>query len=274
MTAPTLTPQAQPPQDDPFRYGWRWIKRPQPDGTEEFEQVPLTLEDLLHPEEDDFIVQTSDHQDWCRYLADVFAARVAADPTAVVLFDVRVAWDVPGLRAHGPDVAVYFGVRERKNWSTFDVATEGTRPALIVEVTSPSTVANDLAIKLVHYARAGVPFYVIVDTVGTEGTAGPRLLGYRLVEGRYQPLPLDERGWLWLEPVRVWLGVADGAPVCYDEAGRPLGDYTAVTAALESAQERVADAEARAAEEAAARTEAEARLQEALAELRRLRGES
>lgn len=40
------------------------------------------------------------------------------------------------------------GVRAHQNWSTFDVAAEGVRPALIVEITSPETRMLDLALKL------------------------------------------------------------------------------------------------------------------------------
>ena len=92
--------------DDPFRIGWRHIRHEQPDGTEAWERVPLTLEDLLHPQEEDFIVQNRLHQLLMEYLRTVFAAQLADDPSAVVLADVRVAWDVPGLEAHGPDIAV------------------------------------------------------------------------------------------------------------------------------------------------------------------------
>jgi Uma2 family endonuclease len=101
------------------------------------------------------------------YLYDVFGARLADDPTAVVLHDVRVAWDVPGLKAHGPDLAVIFGIRERenKNWSTFNVAAEGVRPTLIVEVTSPETAALDRSAKLEEYNLARVPLYVIIDAL-------------------------------------------------------------------------------------------------------------
>ena len=44
-------------KDDPFRYGWRYVRRVQPDGTTVIDQIPLTFEDLLYPEEDDFVVQ-------------------------------------------------------------------------------------------------------------------------------------------------------------------------------------------------------------------------
>lgn len=61
-------------------------------------------------------------------------------------------------------------------------------------------------------------------------------------------------------PARVWLGIQDEALACYDEAGRPLGDYRAPAAA----EQARAGAEARATLEARLR---------AAAELRRRRGE-
>ena len=37
-----------PPETDPFRYGRRLVPRPTPDNPHNLEQVPLTLEDVLH----------------------------------------------------------------------------------------------------------------------------------------------------------------------------------------------------------------------------------
>jgi hypothetical protein len=56
----------------------------------------------------------------------------------------------------------------------------------------------------------------------------------------------------------LWLGVEQGRPRCYDEAGQPIPDYLEQTAARLAAEAR---AEA-----------AEARLRDLEAELRRLRG--
>ena len=157
MTTPAEAIAAPPAgqaaaQADPFRYGWRYVRRRLPDGGEVFEQVPLTLEDLLHPEEGDQVPQSRHHQRICRYLVDALEARLASDPTAVVLEDVRIAWDVPDLKPHGPDIAVVFGVHDQRNWSTFDVAQEGVRPTLIIEVTSPETRVNDFVTKRDEYA--------------------------------------------------------------------------------------------------------------------------
>jgi len=219
MTAPTTIAPIQQPPDDPFRYGWRYVRRISAADNLEFAQIPLTLEDVLHPQEGDFIVHSEAHERRNRYLYDVFGARLAGDPGAVILHDVRVAWDIPGLKAHGPDLAVILGIRERKNWSTFDVAIEGVRPALIVEITSPETAALDRSAKLEQYTRARVPLYIIVDTLAYEGVPRLLILGYRQGPQGYQPLAPNERGWLWLDVVRVWLGVADNEIVCYDEAG-------------------------------------------------------
>jgi len=144
MTIPTPEPitsahPAETVEADLFRYGWRHVQRELPDGTVDIDQIPLTLVDLLHPEAGDQVPHSFDHQRRMRYLCNVLAARLARDPTAVVLDDVRIAWDVPDLKPHGPDIMVIFGVRERKNWSTFHVADEGTRPTVIIEVTSPDT---------------------------------------------------------------------------------------------------------------------------------------
>jgi Uma2 family endonuclease len=276
MAAPTIEVLSAPPTDaqqrpDPFRYGWRYVKHIRSDGTEEFEQVPLTLEDVLHPEVGDFIVHNEAHERRNLYLYDVSRARLADDPTAVVLHDVRIAWNVPGLRAHGPDLAIIRGVREHRNWSTFDVAEEGVRPELIIEVTSPETAAVDRSNKLEEYALAGVPFYVIVDTVVHEGRRRLLLVGYQLTPDGYRVLPPNERGWLWLAPIRAWLGIADDEIVCYDETGQPLGDYRELAAALATAEQRAALA-ARQAREAEQRAEAaEARVRELEALVARLR---
>jgi Uma2 family endonuclease len=286
-TTYTLVTIREGSDDDPFRFGWRHVRHEQPDGTETWERVPLTLEDVLHPQEEDFIVQNAAHARRQRYIADVFSIRLADDPTAVVLADVRVAWDVPGITAHGPDIAVILGVKQIRDWGTFDVAEEGVRPILIVELTSPSTASLDRSNKLEEYDLVGVETYIIVDSVTRGGVTTLRLLGYTLTPAGYRVLPPNERGWLWLDVVRVWLGITDNEVVCYDEAGQPLGDYVAVSEALRAetraralAEHQVrAEAEARvlaeqqAEAEATARALAEERLRQLEAELARLRAE-
>jgi Protein of unknown function (DUF820). len=217
-----------------------------------------------------------------------------------VLSDVRIAWDVPDLRPHGPDVMVIPGIAERQDWSTFDAAVEGARPALIIEITSPETRVNDLKRKVAHDARAGVAQYVIVDRIGRGGARRVRLLDYRLAGGVYRRRAPDAAGRVHLAIANLWLGVAGDHVVCYDERGAAFGDYATVVRQAAAAEERAqreamaraeaeeraqreaaareaeararAEAEEQARREAAARAELEARMRDLEAELRRLRG--
>ncbi|MGC9040953.1 MAG: Uma2 family endonuclease, partial [Roseiflexus sp.] len=99
-------PAADAPAEDPFRYGWRFVPRPTPDDPHHLEQAPLTLEDVLHPETGDFIVHSDRHETDRMYLTAVLRARLETSGAAIVLSDVRIAWDIPDLRPHGPDVMV------------------------------------------------------------------------------------------------------------------------------------------------------------------------
>jgi Uma2 family endonuclease len=254
---PTPLPQGPAPEADPFRYGWRYVRREQPDGTVTWDEVPLTLEDVLHPREGDVIVQNTVHDDDWFYLGTVIKARCAVIPGAKVFRDVGINWDVPGLRHHSPDITVVFGVRSgRERWSTFDVAEEGVRPTLIIEVVSPNTRAVDVETKVDHYHRARVPFYVIVDREREEGP--PRLIGYRYAPAGWVELAPDGQGRLSLDPVGLLLGTRGNRVVLYDaQTGEELGDYLQVTQARQAAEARAQTAEARAQEEAAARRAAE-----------------
>jgi colicin import membrane protein len=301
-TDPIQTSLVTAADGDPFRYGWRFVLRPTPDNPHHLEQVPLTLEDVLHPEVGDFIVHNDRHETDRIYLTEVLRARLESSGVAIVLTDVRIAWDIPGLRAHGPDVMVIPGIAERQNWSTFEVAAEGARPALIIEITSPETRENDLERKVEHYAQAGVAQYVIIDDMGGRSRERRlRLLDYRLADGHYVAHPMDADGRVHLVIAGLWLGIEGDHVVCYDAQGMAISDYVTVVRQAAEAAERARRAEARAQreaerarqeaaaraeaeerarqeaertrQEAAARAEAEARLRALEAELRRLRGE-
>jgi colicin import membrane protein len=219
---------------DPYRYGWRYVRVKHPDGTETFDQVPLTLEDVLFPEVGDFIV----HSDWhlfdITYLLAVFRIRLERNPTAAVTGDCRVDWNLPGVRPLGPDVAVFSGARHTRGWSTFDVAAEGARPVLVVEVTSPDTRQNDLGIKKAFYHRARVPIYIIADAREAHGERTLTLIGYRRAPRGYRRITPDDRGRIRLEALGLSLGVkrdpgtsADRL-ACYDlETGEEVRDHEA-----------------------------------------------
>jgi colicin import membrane protein len=269
------------PADDPFRYGWRFVRRIGPDGREELEQVPLTLEDVLHPQVDDVIPERPIHERDRRYLADVFNYRLPRAAGNRVLSDCIVNWGVPGIRNHSPDISVFTGLRQQppENVGIFDLVASGGRCRLAVEIVSPDARTNDVDIKVDEYFRAGVPLYVIVDQ---ERENGPRqLLGYRPGPAGYERIPLNAEGRLPLADLGLCLALRDERLVCFDaQTGAVIGDYDEVVKARQAAEAQArqeADArqaaETRARQEADARQAAETRLQELEAELRRLRGE-
>src|SRR4051812_21420847 len=94
------TPHGPKDSDDPFRYGWRYVKSAGPDGAEQWTKVPLTLEDVHHPQEEDFIVQRESHIRNCLYLRMVLQTYLG--DRAWVTCDLRVAWDAPGVEPTGP----------------------------------------------------------------------------------------------------------------------------------------------------------------------------
>jgi colicin import membrane protein len=194
------TPQPRTPaasaEPDPYRYGWRDVPVHHTDGSVSYDTVPLSLEDVLFPETGDFIVHNDHHGNDSIYLKSVFQSRVAGDPHAVVVSDRRVDWNVPGVRPLGPDVALFRGIKQRKDWSTLNVAAEGALPLLVVEITSPQSRQNDLVKKVDIYHAAKVPLYVIADaTSETETTRRLELIAYRYQPKAYERIEPDARGW-------------------------------------------------------------------------------
>jgi colicin import membrane protein len=275
--------QRPSPQNDPFFYGWRDSYIVNERGRRVLTRIPLTRDDVLHPQEGDHIAQNDVHNEICHYLQNALRTATAHRPEISVFGDLIVAWDVPGLeRGNCPDVTVVIGARRRRRRNRFVVAAERVRPELLIEVTSQSTRSVDLRDKRRAYYQAGVPFYVIVDDEA-EDEDDPvqlRLLGYQRGARGYRQQRLNSQGRLRLETVGLWLGIEGDRVVCYDQNGAPIRDLPEETQARVAAEQaqvaaeqaRVA-AEERAAAEVQARAEMETRLREMEAELKRLRGE-
>jgi Uma2 family endonuclease len=248
-------PRTEPPtQPDPYRYGWRFVKKLLPDGGTDLVQVPLTLEDVLHPQVDDVIPERTYQERDAEYLRPIFRRRTARLPGSHFLADCLIDWNVPGIRNHAPDLAVFRNVRQPpvENIGTFRVRVLGGRCVLVVEIVSPDTRENDVVHKLREYHRVRVPLYVLIDQ---DQENGPRtVVGYRYTAGRYVRMRPDRRGRIRLKPLGLWLAVEDQVAVCYDaDTGERLRDYDEVCRAQEDAERRIRELEA---------------------ELRRLRGEA
>ena len=151
---------AKPAEEDPYRLGWRYVQETTPDGeVVATRKVPLTEEDVLHPLEDDFIVNTYWHHEICRYLLEVLRARYPDRQKVLVVGDQRVDWQVPQRWAHGPDVGVFFNLKKpfEASKGTFHVKKIGARAGLIIEATSPSTRRRGLRIQDARIFSGGRP---------------------------------------------------------------------------------------------------------------------
>ncbi len=251
-------PRTEPPwHADPYFYGWRMVERQREDGTTFWEQVPLTEWDVLHPQEDDFIVQNDIHNEICAYLKYAFRWRLADRPRTLVLSDHRIDWQVPGIEPHGPDITVLFN---SPPWDTqrgtYRVRDLGADPRLVVEATSPTTRRVDLHNKVNDYHQAGIPLYVIIDLGTSETNVTLTLQAYQATAKGYERVPLDEHNRLWLEDLQLWLAVEGDRVVCLLPDGTPIGDYLTVAKMAQEAEAR-AEAERQRAEAEKARAEAE-----------------
>ncbi len=280
-------PAEEPPGPSAFRYGYRVQRVRDAGGREELRQIPLTLDDYLHPREGDLMTQGNPHERILTPLADLLRRWLEKIPEVGVFSDVLFRWGVPDLPAQAPDVAVVRGLgRPKAVAGSLDCKALGVSPCLAIEVVSPTHKEireKDTRDKVRIYERAGVTEYLIVDPAGYGRGEPFGLIGYRLdASGRYRQLVTDARGAIASETTGL-LFVPDaehGVSVEVIATGERLLYSDEVDVALEAAEERARaeatarrDAEERARAEAAARRDAEQRATEAEAELARLRAE-
>ncbi|MEM7534934.1 MAG: Uma2 family endonuclease [Chloroflexota bacterium] len=279
--------------DDPFRYGWRYVKKIAADGSIINERIPLTLRDLLHPQEEDFRVQHFGHDESCYYVKFAFRPQIQRPP-GVITYDVRMDLGLPGVEPIGPDITVIknTSVTTKEYKGTYIVGQDGDAPELVLEVTSPSTRNQDFDDKLELMRQARIPYYFIVDLVPPRGEER-QIYGYELIIDDefvyYATIEANEQGWLWMEPVGLWLGLDDGDVVCYHPDGSAVLEHDEALRLMRLEKERVeqaleeekrkSEAEAQRAETEAQRAEAEAQraeteAQRADAEMQRAEAEA
>src|SRR5262245_5695519 len=198
-------------EGNPFPYGFRWRRVRLPSGEEKEETIPLTAQDVLNPQFGDKVPQTEHHFRLATALADLLMRRYESREDILVLGDVQIYWDIPGLPNTSPDISVIPGARKGRR-RVFKVAKEGTRPSLIIEVVSdsdPEMRRNDYEKKVEIYEKAGVREYLIFDQPFTE--RGRFLMtGYRLGSGgKYRRIEPDTQGRLLSETTDLLFGVAE-----------------------------------------------------------------
>lgn len=169
-----------------------------------------------------------------------------------------------------PDVLVARGVvanRMRHNYLLWE---ERVPPCLVVEVTSRKTRREDQVKKKNVYERIGVEEYVLFDPSGEY--LRPRLQEYRLQEGHYQAVRLEEDGSLLSQATGLRLR-PEGQRLRLMDAvtAEPILWAEEVEAARVAAVTALLATEVKVAEEVAARRAAEERVRVLEEELSRLR---
>jgi Uma2 family endonuclease len=108
----------------------------------------------------------------------------------------------------GPDFFAVLDVednRERQGWVVWEE--EGRYPNVIIELMSPSTARNDKTIKKDLYERTfRTPAYYVYDPFDPTSFEGWHLGASQ----RYQPIQPNDQGWLWCEPLGLWVGTWEG----------------------------------------------------------------
>ena len=204
--------------------GWRMEWVTDEAGEEKLLYFPLTEDEFLHPKEDYHLPSNTFHGTAQRDLLDILQRRYARRKDVAVFGDLIIKWGIKGLRQHCPDVCVVFGVRDKeRERSKFVVPEEGTKPAIAIEVVSPRYRRADRETKVKQYARAGVAEYIILDRRRQGGELIDEVLGYRLEEGSYLPIVLDEEGRIFSPTLDVWIGMVEGKVMLFEgRTGEPL----------------------------------------------------
>jgi Uma2 family endonuclease len=143
----------------------------------------------------------------------------------------------------GPDVFIVLGTerRPRTSWVVWEEG--GKYPDVIIELLSDSTQDIDREIKKeIYQDRFRTPEYFWFSPYGLE------FEGWRLVNGKYEEIASDERGWKWSEVLKLFLGVvegklryftSDGVLVPTPEEGEQLARQEAEQERLRAEQERL-----------------------------------
>ncbi len=171
----------------------------------------------------------------------------------------------------GPDFFLVKGVSpkpKRKYWATWNEG--GKYPNFIMELLSETTEREDLGTKKVIYEQTfHTPEYCCYDPETN------KLFGWRLTNGKYEPIAANDKGWLWLNEAQLWLGMWHGVyhgleadwPRFFDPQGNLILTRGEEEELRAEAEKQRADAEKRRADAEGDRAEAETRM--AMAEKQR-----
>ncbi len=255
---------APPGAKNPFRLGFRERMTTTPDGREILEQIPLTAEDLLYPEEGDHVSQGMPHYSFLHPWAEAMRCYLEKRPGTVVTSDVTLVLRHDGKNC-GPDVAVIEGDFDPGAIEGgINLRAVGGRLVFALEAVSTTEKEiedKDLKKNPGRYAAEGVEEYFTIYP--KPGPKASNLVGRRLGStGGYVQIVPDVQGRVKSETLGLFFSI-DAETERLVVADATTGQRLRI---LEEAEAARTEAERRLAEEAAARQKAEAEREKAEAE--------
>lgn len=267
---------AHPKRREPKFYGWRYNEKRLPNGEMTTEMVPLRFKDLMYPQEGDQVAESIRHHEVWGKLANLIWDRLSKDPTRYAIFNCLIDWNVPGVQPLAPDVAIIRGVKPpTKDTATIRLRDLPGEVELIIEITSPNTRRLDYKDRLEKYHAARISRVVVVDLVRAKRRPEFLIIDRQWTPDGYHQTNVGQTRKVWLDALKLWLGVENSDIVFRDEENAVLLTYSELNQALADAKAK-AEAEAQAAVARLAATQAEAqvtvaRLADADDRIRRLR---
>jgi Uma2 family endonuclease len=234
--------------------------------------APLPLPDeIVYPASDGKpMAETDIHRDEMADTIDTLKDRYAAAADVYVAGNLLIYYEEgnPGAR-FALDVFVVRGVPKRKR-RIYKLWEESRPPAFALEVTSRGTRLEDKGLKKELCAELGVDEYFLFDPEAAY--LKPPLQGFRLVRGRYAPIPPAADGSLQSDALGLRLSIEKGRLRLLDPStGARLMRPDEARQAGRQAEARARQEARRARQEARRAQEAEARATAAEAELVKLR---
>jgi len=155
-------------------------------------ELPISTEEPFYPESDGKpMAETDIHRD---LMVDIILALrdFYRDAPDVYVSGNLLMYYTEGIPTDSvaPDVFVVKGVPKKRR-RIYKIWEEGKAPDVVVELTSKSTRRDDILRKKELYESLQVSEYFIFDPLGEY--LQPALQGYRLFEGRYEPIVSSAR---------------------------------------------------------------------------------
>ena len=227
--------------------------------------APTVDTDIYYPESDGKpMAETELHRDGITTSIQTLSLHYIDDMDVCVSGNLMMYYEEGNPRKSiSPDVFVAFGVGKKQR-RIYQIWNGGKPPDFVLEFSSEKTYRKDLREKKELYAEIGILDYFLYDA---ERRLLPEpIMGFRLVDGKYVPVPQDADGSVYSETLALELRLHGNELGFYD-----LTNEKRLVTPAEANLKRAEEAENKAEEETAARLHAEAELAQLREEIERLK---